>query len=187
MAKKQTAPDAIIKQFSKLQFKTGDVVFFTWLGAKKYGYVTKIKETTWGVMYMVESNDRRYPCGVSIKGHKTAYTTGCIDIDETRSIGQDEIRTRIQTGHSSTYTELFTDTRRTADESRSKSDSSKRVSLQNTKSTKSTRTNNTRKDVAKSSTNGNSTGIRKKRKDSELDDAIQRQRDFLNGFVKRDD
>jgi len=37
MAKKQTAPDAIIKQFSKSQFKTGDAVFFTWLGAKKYG------------------------------------------------------------------------------------------------------------------------------------------------------
>jgi hypothetical protein len=185
MAKKQLTPDTIIKQFGKLQFKTGDAVFFTWLGAKKYGYVTKIKEATWGVMYMVESNDRRYPCGVSIKGHKTAYTTGCIDIDETRSIGQDEINTRIQTGHSSTYTELFTDTRRTEDESRSKSESSKHISSQNTKSTKSTRSDNTRKDVVKSSANGNSTGTRKKRKDSELDDAIQRQRDFLNGFVKK--
>jgi len=186
MAKKQTAPDAIIKQFSKSQFKTGDAVFFTWLGAKKYGYVKHTKETGWGVQYMVESNDTRYPCGISIKGHKTAYTTGCIDVDETRAIGQDEIRTRIQTGHSSTYTELFTDTRRTEDESRSKSDSSKRISSQNTKSTKSTRSNNTRKDAVKSSSNGNNTGARKKRGDSELDDAIQRQRDFLNGFIKKD-
>ena len=185
MAKKQTAPDAIIKQFSKSQFKTGDAVFFTWLGAKKYGYVKQTKETSWGVQYMVESNDTGYPCGVSIKGHKTAYTTGCIDIDETRAIGQDEIRTRIRTGHSSTYTELFTDTRRTEDESRSKSDSSKRIPSQNTKSTKSTRSNNTRKDVVKPSSNGDSTGTRKKRKDSELDNAIQRQRDFLNGFVKK--
>jgi hypothetical protein len=32
MAKKQTMPDAILKQFNKLQFKIGDVVFFTWLG-----------------------------------------------------------------------------------------------------------------------------------------------------------
>jgi hypothetical protein len=185
MAKKQQAPDAIIKQFEKSQFKTGDVVFFTWLGAKKYGYVKQTKETSWGIQYMVESNDTRYPCGVSIKGHKTAYTTGCINIDETRAIGQDEIRTRIRTGHSSTYTELFTDTRRTEDESRSKPDSSKHISSQNTKSTKSTRSNNTRKDAVKSSANGDSTGTRKKRKDSELDNAIQRQRDFLNGFVKK--
>jgi len=186
MAKKQTAPDAIIKQFSKLQFKTGDVVLFTWLGAKKYGYVKQTKETGWGVQYMVESNDTRYPCGVSIKGHKTAYTTGCIDIDETRSIGQDEIRTRIQTGHSSTYTELFTDTRRTEDESRSKSTSSKHISSSDSKTVKSIRTNNTRKDAVKSSANGNTAGTRKKRENSELDDAIERQRDFLNGFVKKD-
>lgn len=186
MAKKQQAPDAIIKQFEKPQFKIDDAVFFTWLGAKKYGYVKHTKETGWGVQYMVESNDTRYPCGVSIKGHKTAYTTGCIDVDETRAIGQDEIRTRIQTGHSSTYTELFTDTRRTEDESRSKSTSSKRISSSDSKAVKSTRTNNTRKDAVKSSTNGNNTGARKKRGDSKLDDAIQRQRDFLNGFIKKD-
>jgi len=186
MAKKQTAPDAIIKQFSKSQFKSGDAVFFTWLGAKKYGYVKHIKETGWGVQYMVESNDTRYPCGVSIKGHKTAYTTGCIDVDETRAIGQDEIRTRIQNGHSSTYTELFTDTWRTEDESRSKSNSSKRISASNHISTKSAQTNNTRKDVVKSGSNGNNTRARKKRENSKLDDAIQQQRNFLNGFIKKD-
>jgi len=184
MAKKQLTPDTIIKQFGKLQFKTGDAVFFTWLGAKKYGYVTKIKEATWGVMYMVESNDRRYPCGVSIKGHKTAYTTGCIDIDETRSIGQDEIRTRIQTGHSSTYTELFTNTRRTEDESGSKLATNKRISSQNTKSTKSARSNNETKNVVKSSIDADTSRTGKKRTNTKLDAAIQRQRDFLNGFIK---
>jgi hypothetical protein len=121
MAKKQQAPDAIIKQFEKPQFNVDDAVFFTWLGAKKYGYVKTYKTSSWGIQYLVESNDTRYPCGISIKGHKTAYTTGCINIDETRSIGQDELTRRIQTGHSSTYTELFTDTRRTEDESGSKS------------------------------------------------------------------
>ena len=184
MAKKQLVPDTIIKQFGKSQFATGDAVFFTWLGAKKYGYVTKIKEATWGVMYMVESNDRRYPCGVSIKGHKTAYTTGCIDIDETRSIGQDEINTRIQTGHSSTYTELFTDTRRTEDESGSKLATNKRISSQNTKSTKSARSNNETKNVVKSSIDADTSRTGKKRTNTKLDAAIQRQRDFLNGFIK---
>lgn len=185
MAKKQQAPDAIIKQFEKPQFKIDDAVFFTWLGAKKYGYVKTFKTSTWGVQYLVESDDTRYPCGISIKGHKTAYTTGCINFDETRSIGQDEIKRRIQTGHSSTYTELFTDTRRAEDESQSESASSKRVSTSNSKSTKTPRANNKGKAVVKPSSNGNSAGIGKKRKDSELDDAIQRQRDFLNGFVKK--
>ena len=186
MAKKQQAPDAIIKQFEKPQFKIDDAVFFTWLGAKKYGYVKTYKTSSWGIQYLVESNDTRYPCGISIKGHKTAYTTGCINIDETRSIGQDEIKKRIQTGHSSTYTELFTDTRRTEDESGSKSASSKRLSGTDSKAIKSPRSNNKGKDVVKPSANGNATGTRKKRGDSELDGAIQRQRDFLNGFVKKD-
>ena len=186
MAKKSTIPDAIIKQFNKAQFKVDDVVFFTWLGTKKYGHVTKIKEASWGIQYFVESKDRRYPCGVSIKGHKTTYTTGCINVEETRSIGSDEIKRRIQTGHSSTYTELFTDTRRTEDESRSKSTSRKHVSTSNSKATKSTRSNTEGKDVVKLGANGNTTGTRKKRGDSELDDAIQRQRDFLNGFIKKD-
>ena len=124
--------------------------------------------------------------GVSIKGHKTTYTTGCINVEETRSIGSDEIKRRIQTGHSSTYTELFTDTRRTEDESRSKSTSRKHVSTSNSKATKSTRSNTEGKDVVKLGANGNTTGTRKKRGDSELDTAIQRQRDFLNGFIKKD-
>ena len=185
MAKKQQAPDAIIKQFEKPQFKIDDAVFFTWLGAKKYGYVKTYKTSSWGIQYLVESNDTRYPCGVSIKGHKTTYTTGCINIDETRSIGQDEIKKRIQTGHSSTYTELFTDTRRTEDESGSKSAGSKHVPATNSKAIKSPRSNNKGKDVVKPSANGNTTGTRKKRGDSELDNAIQRQRDFLNGFIKK--
>lgn len=186
MAKKQQVPDNIIKQFEKPQFKINDAVFFTWLGAKKYGYVTKIKESSWGIQYMVESHDTRYPCGISIKGHKTTYTTGCISFDETRSIGQDEIKRRIQTGHSSTYTELFADTRRTEDESRSELASSKRIPASNSKAIKSTRSDNQGKNVAKSSSNGNTTGNRKKRTDTKLDNAIERQRNFLNGFIKHD-
>ena len=187
MAKQSTIPDAIIKQFNKAQFKVDDVVFFTWLGTKKYGHVTKIKEASWGIQYFVESKDRRYPCGVSIKGHKTTYTTGCINVEETRSIGSDEIKRRIQTGHSSTYAELFTDTRRSENESRSKSASSKPISISHTKRNESPRPNNKTKHVAESSHDGDTKGIGKKRKNSKLDDAIQRQRDFLNGFVKNSD
>ena len=183
MAKKQLVPENIQKQFDKAQYKPGDVVAFTWLGAKKYGYVKTFKTSSWGVQYLVESDDTRYPCGISIKGHKTAYTTGCINFDETRSIGQDEIKRRIQTGYSSTYTELFTDTRRAENESGSKPAIVKSVSSSNNKRSKSTQSNNQTKNVVESSTNANTTRTRKKRTNNKLDAAIQRQRDFLNGFT----
>ena len=186
MSKKSNIPDNIQKQFEKPQFKIGDPVFFTWLGSKKYGYVTSFKTVGWGVQYTVEEDNVRYPCGIEIKTHKTTYTTGYIRYDETRAIGRDELITRIQTGHSSTYSELFIDTRRTAIQSRSKSTTSKRVSTKNTKRTKSTESVDAGEHVIQSSSNGNSTGTRKKRGNSELDTAIKKQRDFLNGFVKKD-
>ena len=186
MAKKSNVPDNIQKQFEKSKFKIGDPVFFTWLGSKKYGYVTSFKTVGWGVQYTVEEDNVRYPCGIEIKTHKTTYTTGYIRYDETRAIGRDELITRIQTGHSSTYSELFIDTRRTAIQSRSKSTTSKRVSTKNTKGTKSTESVDAGEHVIQSSSNGNSTGTRKKRGNSELDTAIKKQRDFLNGFVKKD-
>lgn len=183
MAKKQNVPETIQKQFDKPQFKQGDPVFFVWLGSKKYGYVTTFKTVGWGIQYTVEENNVRYPCGIEIKTHKTAYTTGYIRYDETRAIGKDELITRIQTGHSSTYSELFIDTRRTEIQSRSQSTTSKRISTKNTKRVKSTRSNTTGKDVVQSSANGNSPRTRKKRKNTELESAIQRQRNFLNGFI----
>ena len=138
------------------------------------------------LQYTVEENNVRYPCGIEIKTHKTAYTTGYIRFDETRSIGREELITRIQTGHSSTYSELFIDTRRTTVQSGSESAISKRVSTQNSKRVKSTGSKSKRKDVVQSSSNGDSTRNTKKRGNSELSTAIQRQRDFLNGFVKKD-
>jgi hypothetical protein len=185
MSKKSNIPDNIQKQFEKPQFKIGDPVFFTWLGSKKYGYVTAFKTVGWGIQYTVEEDNVRYPCGIEIKTHKTAYTTGYIRYDETRSIGRDEIIKRIQTGHSSTYSELFIDTRRTEVQSRSESTIGKRISTQDTKGIKSTRSQSKGEDVVQSSSNGDTPRTRKKRGNSKLDSAIQRQRDFLNGFISK--
>jgi hypothetical protein len=186
MAKKSLIPENIQKQFEKPQFREGDAVFFIWLGSKKYGYVTTFKKVNWGIQYTVESEGVRYPCGIEIKTHKTAYTTGCIYADETRSLGQQEIVTRIQTGHPSTYSELFIDTRRTTVQSTSKSGVSKRVSTKDSKGAESKGSGTKTKNVVQSSTNGNSERNRKKRGNSELNDAIEKQRNFLNGFVKKD-
>ena len=183
---KQKAPEAIQKQFNKIQYKPGEAVFFTWLGLKKYGYVIRTKETNWGIQYTVDSEGTKYPCGIQIKTHKTTYTTGCINHDETRSLGQQELITRIRTGHPSTYSEVFRDAGRSDNESRDNVATSKRVSTSNNKGTKSTRTRSKTKDVAKPSANGVRGNDTKKRGNNELDDAIQKQRDFLNGFIKKD-
>jgi hypothetical protein len=56
MAKNKHLPDNIEKQFNKALFKIGEPVYFTWLGAKKYGHVTNHKQTNWGIQYTVTSN-----------------------------------------------------------------------------------------------------------------------------------
>ena len=183
---KQKAPDTIQKQFNKIQYNPGDAVFFTWLGLKKYGYVIRTKTTNWGVQYTVDSEGTKYPCGIQIKTHKTTYTTGCINHDETRALGQQELVTRIQTGHSSTYSEIFRDTRRSDNESGSNSATSGRVYTSNSDGTKSTGAGSKTKDVVKPSANGMHGNNTKKRGNTELDDAIRKQRDFLSGFVKKD-
>jgi hypothetical protein len=186
MAKKELVPDNIQKQFNKVQFKPGEIVFFTWLGTKKYGYVKATKETNWGIQYTVESNNTRYPCGIQIKGYKTAYTTGCIYAEETRSIGTDELKRRSQNGGKHTYSEIIRDTPRPKDEGGSNNRNVGSVSDSTVRKTKKSKSNNVGKDVVINSNDGVQPSNTTKRKNSELDTAIQRQRDFLNGFVKKD-
>jgi hypothetical protein len=186
MAKKELVPDNIQKQFNKVQFKPGEIVFFTWLGTKKYGYVKKIKETNWGIQYTVEANNTRYPCGIQIKGYKTAYTTGCIYAEETRSIGSDELERRSQTGGKHTYSEVIRHTTRPKDESRSDNRNVGSVSDNVIRKTKKSKSNNVGKNGILDGDVRMQSNDTKKRKNSELDSAIQRQRDFLNGFVKKD-
>ena len=186
MAKKELVPENIQKQFNKIQFQPGEIVFFTWLGTKKYGYVKATKQANWGIQYTVEANNTRYPCGIEFKGYKTAYTTGCIYTEETRSIGVDELKRRSQTGIKSTDSEIIRDTPRPKDEGGSDNRNVRRVSDSTSRKTKKPKTNDVGKDVILDSDDGMQSSNTKKRKDSKLDSAIQRQRDFLNGFVKKD-
>ena len=185
MAKKDLVPDTIQKQFNKVQFKPGEIVFFTWLGTKKYGYVKATKETNWGIQYTVEANNTRYPCGIQIKGYKTTYTTGCIYADETRAYGAEELERRYQTGHASTYSEVIRDSGRPTDESRGGNRNVRSISDNASRKTKKSKTDNVRKNGSGDGDNGVQSNNTTKRKNTELDSAIQRQRDFLNGFVKK--
>ena len=185
MAKKQSIPENIQKQFEKPQFREGDAVFFVWLGSKKYGYVTTFKKVNWGIQYTVESEGVRYPCGIEIKTYKTTYTTGCIYADETRSYGVEELKRRSQTGHKSTYSEVIRESGGTKNEIRSGNRNVGSVSDTTNRKTKQSRANTSTKNADISSNTRVQSNNTKKRKDSELNSAIQRQRDFLNGFVKK--
>ena len=66
-------------EFDKPHFQIGAAVFFSWLGAKKYGHVTTFKKTNWGIQYTVRSfKGTSYPCGISIDGSTTSYKVGII-------------------------------------------------------------------------------------------------------------
>jgi len=95
---KQKITDAIQKKFDKPQFQPGAAVFFSWLGQKQYGYVTKFKKVGWGIQYTVQSVEKKnYPCGLEIQNEKTPYSVGYIFYESTKSIGQEELERRIET------------------------------------------------------------------------------------------
>jgi hypothetical protein len=187
MAKNKNIPDNIEKQFNKALFKLGEPVLFTWLGAKKYGYVKNHKTTSWGIQYSVRANNTTYPCGIQIKGYRTSYQIGCIYFEETNSIGVDELKKRIEAGPR-TYTdsEIFRDAPRPKDESRSSDSNKREVASTTNRKTKSNTKRSTRvENDVQPSNNGVQRKHSKTRKNSKLDDAIQKQRDFLSGFVKK--
>jgi hypothetical protein len=181
-------PKNIQDKFDKLHFKHGDAVFFSWLGQKKYGYVIKTKTCSWGIQYTVETNEgRRYPCGIQIAGNKTQYSTGCIFFEETRTLGADTIREQINSARP-TPTVLINTRRPTSkstdDDKRNTGDAGN----DKRKNSKAKRSGSSTKNDPKSSSNGVSKNTRSKRKnsDNELNQAIEKQRNFLNGFVKKD-
>lgn len=188
---KQKISEKLQKKFDKPQFQLGDAVFFSWLGQKKYGYVTKIKTSGWGVQYMVQSAEgTSYPCGIQIQGQKTHYNTGFIWFEDTVSIGQPELKKRIKTTkNSGRVTAIIGNPVRPKDESRNDNKNVRGdVSKSSSKNT-ATRTKGSTKSVpislGSNGDNGNNTKKRNLTKNSELDSAIDKQRAFLNGFIKK--
>ena len=188
MAKNNLLPDAIEKQFNKAIFKPGEPVCITWLGTKKYGYVQNYKKTNWGIQYTVESESRRYPCGIRIDDWCTTYSTGCILYNVTRDIGSGEIAKRIANDIQPRGIESILKDTGSTETQVTGNDTCSGGNVATTNNTKRKDTANTigvENDVHVSNTRVQQRNI-KKRRNVELDDAIQRQRDFLNGFVKRD-
>ena len=187
MAKKKVS-DKIQARFDKPQFQPGDAVFFSWLGQKQYGHVTKIKTKSWGIQYTVENGvKRRYPCGIQIAGQRTQYDVGCIFYEETKQLGRDEIESRIDTSRTVTTVSINSGRQKnqSTDDDRSNQRDTGKTSTKNTRSRN--RKGSSTEDVVDVSAGGMSENNTRKRKNSksELTDAIQKQRNFLNGFVKK--
>lgn len=184
---KQKITDKLQAKFNKPQFQIGDAVFFSWLGQKQYGYVTKTKQTNWGIQYTVQNAERRrYPCGLQIEGIKS-YEVGFIFFDDSKQLGSDECGRRINEPKS--FTTISVEPRRPEDKSKNDNRSNE------SDSRKTSRKNTTRKGFGSSTTNdaeSSSTRVSnnatKKRKNpkNDLDTAIEKQRNFLSGFIKKD-
>jgi hypothetical protein len=189
---KQKITETLQKQYDKPQFQIGAAVFFSWMGYKQCGYVTKFKKVGWGIIYTVQSvKGTRYPCGIEIKGQKTQYNTGCIHAEETRSIGQEDLVKRIQLGREAERIKpIARNPVRSEDESRSNSELRDRDDSKDSgKDTKPRRKKSSTDVVATPSFAGVDRPTTKKRRVSsnkELDSAIEKQRNFLSGFVKKD-
>jgi len=178
MAKKKVKiPAYVLKQFDKVMYKVGDEVMIRWLGQIKTGYVTKYKKSNFGVSYTVEVTEKnlnrqerstRYPCGIQIKEYSTDYKVGVILHEQT----QERIKSR----------GVHEDTGSSATKGKTNSGSIGVDDNSNNRKTSGSRNTVTAKTSAKSSSkrvHDNNSETRS------LDQAIDRQKDFLKGFVKK--
>lgn len=187
---KQKISDKLQAKFEKPQFQLGAAVFFSWLGQKKQGYVKAYKTRNWGIQYTVETVEGiRYPCGIQIEGQKTAYNTGFIFYEATKSTG--DTRRSKPTKNKPNATTDPTISRVTGGSApKSKDDHTiqRADDAELSRETDSETGHGNKHDVKPSATRVHRSNSKKRANSAEsrLEDAVQRQRDFLNGFVKRD-
>ena len=181
MAKKKSKlPAYVLKQFNKAMYKVGDKVIIKWLGQIKTGYVTKAYESNFGYSYLVEVTEKglkgrmestRYPCGIRIKQYETDYNVGLILHDRTQSGDWPQSQGIYEYSGSEKASQ-----RNDGSNSGTDANTNKR---KNAKSRK----------VGHGKQNNDESGSTRMHKinteTQSLDDVVQRQRDFLNGFVKR--
>ena len=177
---KQKIPTSIQNKFKRELYKVGDYVYFNWLGQQEYGHIIRIYQSGGTTMYMVQGKMYRYPCGVQIKTYRYGEG-GYILYEQTREFGQDEIRRRFE---SRTISQDSTGTKRIQS-------SKDKVRGGNVKATNNEvlqpkrATEHRTKNDAKSSntTNSEGTTTRRRKSYSKLDDAVQKQKDFLRKFT----
>jgi len=176
---KQKIPTSIQNKFNRQQFKVGDYVYINFLGEKLYGYVKKITERSGTFTYMVQTSTYSYPCGIQIDEYESG-TAGNILFNDTKQIGSEEIKRRFDVG---TIPRVITRSARPEP----RQDTVKRTDVDITVSKVSPKRRKTKQprtvDVQPSD-NGNTQSNRTRRKSySKLDEAIEKQKNFLRKFT----
>jgi len=165
--KKQKFPKYIQEKFKKAQFKVGDRVKYEFLGDTGWGYITKIQKFNETVSYMVQGNGYSYPCGLQIKEH-SSYYAGTIDYEASKNQQNNATARNKKTSE------------------RNDNKTRKRVSGSSSNTISDTRSGFKSKNSSRNGNADNSTSSKTSKatvRNIELEDAIDKQKDFLRKFI----
>lgn len=187
--KKQKIPNYIQAKIKRPQYKVGDAVCIRWLGQIKYGIIERIYQRYEEARYMVNAGGTKYPCGIQIKEYKSPNADAGFVIHESGE-STESIRRKAQAANTRVVKNTSGPTVRNTDQRKV---SGPDVSDTNSTDARTSRPKTTSRKVDnKSSDSGNSRittktrSTKSKSKNTKLDDAIQRQKDFLNGFTRKE-
>lgn len=177
---KQNIPSKIQNKFQTQLFKVGDYVYLDWLGLKYYGYIKRIQKSNNSVSYMVQTHKYSYPCGVQISQYQSTGP-GVILYEQTKELGSDTIKSRYESR------KISENNRGTTSNKTSKNTASRNVDsrvISEIPKPKKSRKHSTKNDVKSSSARNSDRTTKGTRKSySKLDEAIQKQKDFLRKFT----
>lgn len=179
--KKQEVPKYIQAKFKKPQFKPGDFVCMTWLGEFIRGELLETYKTHEHVRYKIKAAGFTYTCGIQIGDYKSEHTDyGILLESETvrRGVKPETADRTIHAKSRRTNDSIPTQTTGVRSDSNSNDRSNTTSTPRKSNATKNAANRSTSNDTKKKSKSV-------KRKNTELDQAVQRQKDFLNGFVKK--
>ncbi len=182
--KQQEIPKYIQSKFQRAQYKPGDYVCMTWLGGIKFGQIVKIDKKNEHIRYKIKSYNKFYTCGIQIGEYRSENTDyGILLADETERRGSAAIRSK------AAGKELHELDGRSNASARNETTSTRQSIDDNNNTTSASRRRKTTKPknvVKHGTTHDSKTKPNPARsKKTELDNAVQKQRDFLNGFVKK--
>ena len=169
--KRQKFPKYIQNLFKKPQFRVGDRVKYNFLGEGGWGVVTKINESNEKITYMVKGGRYTYPCGLKVKEY-SSYYAGHIFYQESK----DAIDKGSNGATRSTRTKKRNDNTVRMGTTRANGDT---VSNK-PRSTHGRENDNRTSNAEHISTDKTSS----KETSTELEDAIEKQKNFLRKFSK---
>jgi len=165
--KKNKLPKYVQEKFTKPQFKVGDYVKYEFLGEHGWGHITKINQYNDKISYMVQGNGYTYPCGLQIKEY-SSYYAGSIDYEESKNQRNNE---------PSRSSEIK---KRNDNKARKSISGSSSNTISNSRTNIGTTNDNGNGNANNSNANTKSTT---KSRNSELEDAIDKQKNFLRKFT----